>query len=667
MANGRKHNRVESPTGSEEEGERSPSPELTPAQKRTRTLANKRAQAAQAAGKDTVLKRSQPPDTSALAKASGMPRDRSKRKAADASVASVVPPRKKSAGKAQHENRDDHPQAGGDTGDTSQQPAKVTSSAALKKGGTTQGHEDLLNKMPAGAFDGDRESSPVIAPVSQAAFGNTDRDEYDLASSADEDLVEVLPEKNETWDLSSGEDSGSDSGQKKGSKLHKQFKAGVPQWEADDASGAPLSARERELQALADADLSDFDPNVVPRPTERTTAAHPSQQAAAQQKQQAAAQQKQQVVPARKGLRTLTCVAGQKTKTTTKTTSDVATHLSRPASSADMQHQGDSQIETATRTRSAAASVEAAALETNWPSSTDVVRIRGRRMTLGDQSREVREVISKAAADEVPYGICFDTAYPSADRRVEQLQRALIRAATSLNRYAIAKRLKEDEAYVMQMIKIPEARVSNYRKKFKDVASHIVKPMYNLSGIPESKYIRRLKKMRAPDARLYIFPGDFATLALETGEPFFHPAVIAVIREVCFGPTASPRFSRTMYAKIGRNQDIPELPRSMVAMAATADCQLDAALSAYDLSPEAPTVVDFTADQFGKVYKEHWTRLRRLKKTSAVGYSRLMSRLYHAVSQNGSNSDVDTEDDMQPIAEDDFVDDEAFLRAFGEE
>ncbi|KAI0038980.1 hypothetical protein FA95DRAFT_1576817 [Auriscalpium vulgare] len=519
------------------------------------------------------------------------------------------------------------------------------------------------------------------APLSQKAKGRyVEESDEEQDSEADEDGA--LPETDEVW-----VEPGSDEEVSKGSRLDRKFKAGVPQWEgSDDASAQPLSTRERELEALADAEAPEFD--FVSAPTPRSAPSRSTHTKGHDPKGPSGAARKTTTKPLALEARSQSASSAGVTLVEVPTRRAPAARMPGPRDEeadgggtreAEVANEEDGRSKVASRREdtergrslcpAGTASQARTAAARAWPAWTNFMRVSGARLTLGDQSPEVREVISDAAADEVPYTIAFESGYPDEERRVELLRDGLIRTAQRLNRTAIAERLRLDEHYMKLMVKIPEARVSNYRKKFKEAADDMVQYMYNLEEIPEEKYVQRMQKILAPKARWYIFPGSFQTAKVEliTGSPYCHPAIINVMHEVCFGPRAKPRFPRSYYVAIAKNKEKPELPRSMVAMAATA---IEAGLKAFALDPKTASHIDFSGDIFGKVYEYHWGRLRRLKRNNADAYSVLMAQLYDEASKGRDNkkSNRDDTDDAASSSgsdSDDFIDLDAFGKTFG--
>ncbi|KAI0040395.1 hypothetical protein FA95DRAFT_1611823 [Auriscalpium vulgare] len=654
-------------------GSRSPSPELTPAQKRMRTIAKRRAEAAAVVGEDGPLKKSTRRSAAASKnKAGSQPPQDVRRKAPIADTHGAAPPPPKKAKKSQHAAEDG--------------PAERANLSAAED-------DDATLTPPMGGFE--KEDGRRLSP-DPTALARTGGSYVEVSDDGKSDVSEGgVPEKEEIWvEESDDEEAGA------GSRKTRRFYAGVPQWEGSDgASPAPqLTARDSHLEALAEADVADFDFNSVPK---RDHAVGRSSHTNANRREDS-------IPAARKAGKTKGAGAAVPVKARAKALSAagdarVEGHDERrggasrtPAVRAMSVHDeagdlDDWRVERAderargpndkamevgrhakegerARADGAGTSTPRAHTAGSWPSRTNFKRVSGTRISLGDQSLEVREVISTAAADEVPYTICFEDSYPDEERRVELLRNGLVRTAEKLNEKDIAARLQKDEYYVKLMVKIPEARVSNYRKNFKDAAIDTVQLMYGLENFPEAKYVQRMQKILEPEARLYIFPGEFdgPKMALLSNRPFCHPAISNVINKVCFGHRASRRFPRDYYVDIAQNKDKPELPRAMVAVAATA---IEAGLRAFALDPRAASKIDFSGDVFGKVYKEHYNTLRRLKKKKPRAYSVLMSTLYEAASKGcdrrGEGTDSDADGSSTSSESDGLIDIDAFEKAFG--
>ncbi|KAI0037751.1 hypothetical protein FA95DRAFT_1613913 [Auriscalpium vulgare] len=306
-----------------------------------------------------------------------------------------------------------------------------------------------------------------------------------------------------------------------------------------------------------------------------------------------------------------------------------------------------------------------------WPAWTDFVPpSKGRRMAIGDQSPQIQKVISHAVQNQLPKLMCFKTAYPGPTVREEYLVEVVAQAALELNFKPIADRLAEDVLLGDYMIKVPEARMSTLRHKMKKGADDLVLKAYNLADIPEQKFVKYMSKVRRPGlkGRLYIFPCDISKLDFDTSQPFCNEAIIELIYNKFFGPSAAHRFPRSAYVAVSEGRNRPELPPAMIALAATA---IDASLSAYMLELR-PGKVDFTADAFKPVYLEHIARMKNLKSRSADAFAGLLAHLYNEVVAVGGHRD---DDDMAAIGaaagfndadmEEDVIDVDDFVANFG--
>ncbi|KAI0043846.1 hypothetical protein FA95DRAFT_1574837 [Auriscalpium vulgare] len=645
-------------------GSRPPSPALTPAEKRARTIAKKKADAAaRGTQQDGVSSRA----SATQGKADSEPPQGTRRGQAPHSEVQVRAPPRGKKGVEDHQSFE----------------------GALEHAERVDGSAERV--------DGSAAEGAATGPSGPVTVGGEEDDEGPqsprpaLLSRAGGRVEEgVRLEAMEVWVEGSDDDAAT-----RRSKMHRKFNAGVPQWDGGEGA-SELSARARELEALADA-ADDFDFNSIPRRAEATT--RPSAPRSTAPKDSAAAARKQ-----RKGAGVvLPGIRRSKSPSAAASTQSEGRAEKRGRAAPTVWVLGDDEVglwptrSERAREGSARNATSAVHASSNWPSWTNLKRVSGTRMALGDQTPEVKEVIQTAAADEVPYTLCFENAYPDEERRVELLRDGLIRTAEKQNKKDIAARLEKDEYYVKMMVKIPEARVSNYRKKFKDGAVDTVQYMYRLEKIPEEKYVQRLQKMLDPAARLYVFPGKFdvsnygiymvdymlgtdsdalhgvlaqiAKMEVNTTRPFCHPAIINLIHKVCFGPRAIPRFPRSYYVAIAKNKDKPELPRPMVALAATA---IEAGLTSFTLAPEVASKVDFNGDVFGKVYEFHHRRLRHLKKKKPHAYSALMSELYELALKGRDrklrkDADSDASSSGSESDTDDLIDVDEFERAFGQE
>ncbi|KAI0039297.1 hypothetical protein FA95DRAFT_1577685 [Auriscalpium vulgare] len=696
---------------------RSASPDLTPAEKRARTIAKKKERAAAGAGDG-------PRNTNGSAPAVSRVSGRKK---------VAAPAARKGAGAAGPYEPDNGVTLEG--AEAAALSATQDDSAARATGAPERPDED----DDTGAWE-------VLSP---ARTGYVEVSDDEAADASEEE--DYIPDKEEVWVEQSEDEGGA------GSRLDRQFKAGVPQWEDSDGTSLPaLSARERQLEALADADAPDFDFLSAPIPTRTPSQAKANRSKESTGKGRGQKQPRPKVAtssPAtqfggrehrpgrltahpgtpqprdearKQGGRTGPAAPNDGPPTTQVGRASEDRERGRPrgahdttpvarddwtGATASNEEPPATQVGRASEDRergrsrgahdtipgarndwmgATASNEEPPATQVGrpseerergrahhstprarnaWPASTDTKRVSGSRMALGDQPSDVREVISAAAADEVPYTIAFEHGYPDEERRFVLLRDGLIRAAEGLNKPDIVARLKVDEHYGRSMMKIPEARVSNYRKKFKEGADDMVQYMYRLEQFPEVRYVQRMKRILEPTAPLYIFPGTFETAKMEvhSGSPYCHPAIPYLIHEVCFGPRAKPRFPRAYYVEIATKKDRPELPRPMVAMAATA---IEAGLRAFALEPTCASKIDFVGDIFGKVYEFHSVALRRLKRKKPAAYSVLMAQLYEAASKGrGGTKDRDTDAEdaggSSSDSSDGFIDVDGFEKTFG--
>ncbi|KAI0037948.1 hypothetical protein FA95DRAFT_1613752 [Auriscalpium vulgare] len=185
---------------------------------------------------------------------------------------------------------------------------------------------------------------------------------------------------------------------------------------------------------------------------------------------------------------------------------------------------------------------------------------------------------------------------------------------------------------------LPDARIPILWLNVKMTAADIVKSAYKLKDIPEAKYAKNMARVLegGRKGRLYIFPGNIATMKFNTGLPFCHSAIIDVLEDRFFGADAKFRFPEALYVNISPEHNQPVIPPVMLAFVATT---IDAGLQAYKLGPGGATKIIFTADKFKLVYQDHLRRLARLKARDPAAFWRMLARLYEEASSGTSHHD----------------------------
>ncbi|KAI0058290.1 hypothetical protein BV25DRAFT_1919490 [Artomyces pyxidatus] len=270
---------------------------------------------------------------------------------------------------------------------------------------------------------------------------------------------------------------------------------------------------------------------------------------------------------------------------------------------------------------------------TGWPLWTDVtLPSSGEKMKIRDQTSPiVQKAISITNKIEMPRFMCFDSAFPLADRRPFLLAAAVARSAKSIGPTAdfIAKRVESDDEYAAGISVIPEYRMSNFRGKVKDLADSGVKAGYKFSRFPDNKFSETIGKLLKEHS--YIYPGNPLTEVYEEGRPYCHEAIIEVLRGVLFGAKPLVKFSRENFLnKSGK----PQMPQSLVALAATAE---QAALKVYQLG-ETAVKIDFDSNIFETTFSVHMETLEELREEDEEVYQMIMEHLYEQASGASTRS-----------------------------
>ncbi|THH20200.1 hypothetical protein EW146_g1112 [Bondarzewia mesenterica] len=281
-----------------------------------------------------------------------------------------------------------------------------------------------------------------------------------------------------------------------------------------------------------------------------------------------------------------------------------------------------------------------------WPSSTDVVKNNG-KVLMTNQTGAVRKVISLACTLYVPMFLCFDYAFPAPDARDANIFGALIDSAESLKATEISERLVADPDYVDLMATIPDERIPSFRNKFKRLGIEVIKDgAFSFHDIPDAKFISTIAALLNNEK--YIFPGNALNGKFKFTQPFCHPSIAAVIRKAFFVPdppskplaTFAPDSFKSSIST-GTEADEPELPRAMVALAATV---VGSGIEEYQ-SGRVRKSIDFSYNSYGaegKPYTTHMKLLNKMHKENVSGYHKIMHHIYVQATalSSGSSSSI---------------------------
>ncbi|KAI0037999.1 hypothetical protein FA95DRAFT_1578462 [Auriscalpium vulgare] len=266
-----------------------------------------------------------------------------------------------------------------------------------------------------------------------------------------------------------------------------------------------------------------------------------------------------------------------------------------------------------------------------WPVDIAAVPATRGHMLLKAQNERVRNVLRRALKTHLPRKMCFDNMYPQPAERHAFLREVVISAAVAAQDNDIVARLRTDNEYVSAMLKIPEARMSNFRGKLKDAADAVVRSAYRIDHFPPARHVHIVKWLVAEQDRLYIFPGDPVASTYNDTRPFCNDGIINVLRSSFFGPRAIATFKEQDY---NEGHEEPQLPDAMVAAAAAA---VEAALRAYLMGRE-PVHIDFSGNQFIRAYLDHVSTLRQLRFDHRMAYDAVMEELYRVAAGVGNQA-----------------------------
>ncbi|KIM35644.1 hypothetical protein M413DRAFT_32395 [Hebeloma cylindrosporum] len=272
-----------------------------------------------------------------------------------------------------------------------------------------------------------------------------------------------------------------------------------------------------------------------------------------------------------------------------------------------------------------------------WPTEAHYVPILPNSRMLSVTAQPVPMMKTLRAAIRVVSGdAIFDSTYPSVETAAYKTYRrdVLYNSATKLGYKKLAIRFRDDSELWKVSAAILNARVSNIRTGCKEVASSKIEGFYLSRARGAVATVELIKSLI--EKTDYIYPSNEGG-AVDTKQPFFHPAIISTIKEYFFtgsrGSKADKhdnRFKSSLATKASER----ELPIAMVSFVAS---MIHASLDNWaDGSYQKKG--DFRAEAYEDVYNGHSMFLNDLKAKKPIFFHKLMAGLYNEVASKQNKS-----------------------------
>ncbi|KAI0798230.1 hypothetical protein C8Q75DRAFT_729358 [Abortiporus biennis] len=260
-------------------------------------------------------------------------------------------------------------------------------------------------------------------------------------------------------------------------------------------------------------------------------------------------------------------------------------------------------------------------VQERYPTVTHLT-LEGRTLKMRDQSRSVHDVLRHCIRNSKTY-MCFQEVYIEAStNRFEIFRNIFVDSANELKEKKIARRLQQDNLYVLIFAKVVVARLVLRRGKLKAAAASIIH-----SSFGKLDNISALQVML--DDLMYIFPVNAETGESDIMRPFFHPAIISLIRSEFFSDEPLHECHEKWFLTDGSAKYL--MPGSLVAFVATA---IHTAL----LDIRNGIKSDFTASLGNKVFQTHIKLLVDLSLRHPNRYIDRMTELFQLVVGSSKSS-----------------------------
>ncbi|KAI0633955.1 hypothetical protein C8Q77DRAFT_1072694 [Trametes polyzona] len=252
-------------------------------------------------------------------------------------------------------------------------------------------------------------------------------------------------------------------------------------------------------------------------------------------------------------------------------------------------------------------------------SGIELVLPRRGKLKLRDQHRRVRRVLSRSILN-VQVQLATKDAFPDgAQKHGKMVYRALLQAAADLGYEDIVKRLRKQDAYADELVKIPSQRIPTYRGAVRKLVEGQASTLFQLKFGAKEKGDWLHSKFR------YIYPFDYEKKTHQASKPYTPPVYVETLRAAFFKRAKSLGFKIAHLAQSSL-PDKPhekELPAPLLALVATA---IHAAIEDCKLGHRRPR--DFSTNEYWGVYKDHMLILTNIRTKGPIQYHVLMHGLW---------------------------------------
>ncbi|KAH9974524.1 hypothetical protein BJV74DRAFT_863505 [Russula compacta] len=258
-----------------------------------------------------------------------------------------------------------------------------------------------------------------------------------------------------------------------------------------------------------------------------------------------------------------------------------------------------------------------------WPPEACIAHPISGELKLRDQHPKLARVV-RGGIQALFKHILFSHSYPTFESRTSLARQWLYAAAKVEKADAISLRVKEDNAFVCNLQDLVFTRASKLRSSFKETASKGVTACYNLGGLDAIQIAKCVEEWLKDDR--YIFPQVEGVTKLDLYNPFNNNMIILILRDVFHKDTSFITMHQDLFVSAHDTRSEPELPDSMVALAATA-----AYGALYEWHQGGHQIIPFTQAAYEDVYEGHISTLEKFRKQYPNRCHRVMSALYNAV------------------------------------